>query len=40
MEDGRIVTSYFDEGIFGNFGWDQPLGASGLVVWDEQGRVL
>ncbi len=40
MQDGRIVTSYFDEGILGNFGWHQPLGASGLVVWDDQGSVL
>ena len=34
MSDGCIVTSYFDEGIFGNYGWDEPVGASGLLVWD------
>jgi hypothetical protein len=32
--DGRIWTSYFDEGIFGNYGWNDPIGASGLVCWD------
>lgn len=34
---GVIWTSYFDEGIFGNFGWDVPLGSSGLVAWDRDG---
>lgn len=34
---GVIWTSYFDEGIFGNFGWDEPLGSSGLVAWDRDG---
>ena len=38
--DGRIVVGYFDEGIFGNYGWDDPLGSSGIVVWDENGHVL
>lgn len=40
LSNGRIVTSYFDEGVFGNYGWDEPLGASGLVVWDKGGRIL
>jgi hypothetical protein len=35
---GRIWTGYFDEGIYGNFGWNTPIGASGLVAWDTQGR--
>lgn len=38
MEDGRIACSYFDEGVFGNFGWDQPVGACGLIVWDRDGN--
>jgi hypothetical protein len=38
--DGRIWTSYFDEGVFGNFGWRDPVGASGLVCWDGHGRRL
>jgi hypothetical protein len=37
--NGRIWASYFDEGIFGNFGWREPLGASGLVAWDSAGGV-
>lgn len=38
MEDGRIAAGYFDEGVFGNFGWDQPVGACGLIVWDRDGN--
>lgn len=38
--DGLIWTSFFDEGIFGNFGWKDPLGASGLVAWDFAGNKL
>lgn len=32
-KDERIITSYFDEGVFS----DAPFGTSGLVVWDSQG---
>lgn len=39
-DSGEIWTSYFDEGIFGNFGWDDPLGKSGLVKWSEDGKAL
>lgn len=38
--DGTIWVSYFDEGIFGNYGWDEPLGASGLVNWSASGEIL
>lgn len=38
--DGKIIVSYFDEGIFGNYGWDTPVGASGLIVWDENGILI
>jgi hypothetical protein len=38
--DGRIWTSYFDEGIFGNYGWNDPIGASGLICWDRTGTQL
>ena len=38
--DGSIWTSFFDEGIFGNFGWTDPVGASGLVAWDVEGNKL
>jgi hypothetical protein len=38
--DGTIWASYFDEGVFGNFGWREPVGASGLVAWSRQGGRL
>jgi len=39
-DDGRIWVSYFDEGVFGNFGWRAPVGTSGLVLWDKFGSRL
>ena len=38
--DGTIITSYFDEGVFGNYGWDEPLGACGLIAWTPEGTPL
>jgi len=38
--DGTIWVSYFDEGVFGNFGWDKPLGSSGLVCFDPTGEIV
>jgi hypothetical protein len=43
--DGRIWVGYFDEGIFGNFGWGNtggaaPLGVAGLVCYDSRGSKL
>lgn len=35
-----IWTSYFDEGVFGNYGWEDPVGASGLVAWNHDGEKL
>ena len=40
LSDGRIITSYFDEGVFGNYGWDDPIGERGLVVWNENGEII
>lgn len=41
---GRIWVSYFDEGVFGNYGWGHPgprgPGAGGLVCFDETGQQL
>lgn len=37
-EDGTIWTGYFDEGVFGNYGWGEPVGAQGLIAWDDQGN--
>jgi hypothetical protein len=43
-DDGHIWVSYFDEGIFGNFGWGgpdgpPPVGAAGLIQWRSDGAV-
>lgn len=37
---GDIWTSFFDEGVFGNCGWKNPVGSSGLVAWDSVGNKL
>lgn len=37
---GIIWTSYFDEGVFGNYGWPTPVGSSGLVAWDHAGNKM
>lgn len=42
---GRIWVGYFDEGVFGNFGWgalggSEPMGAAGLVCYDRSGRAV
>lgn len=38
-EDGRIFVGYFDEGVFGNYGWDDPIGKHGLLEFDEYGDI-
>lgn len=38
--DGSIWAGYFDEGVFGNYGWNQPLGADGILRFDAQGKIL
>jgi hypothetical protein len=37
---GTIWVGYFDEGVFGNLGWDEPIGAAGLVRFDDRGHRL
>lgn len=39
-EDQHIWTGYFDEGVYGNYGWKNPIGGSGLVGWDYDGRII
>lgn len=39
-EQNNIWTAYFDEGIFGNYGWDEPVGSAGLIRWDAYGNRL
>jgi hypothetical protein len=40
---GDVWVSYFDEGVFGNYGWSppgpEPIGAPGLVGFDPRGGV-
>lgn len=36
----NIITSYFDEGVFGNNGWDNPIGRSGIIKWSDTGEKL
>ncbi|ANF96629.1 hypothetical protein [Paenibacillus bovis] len=38
--EGTIWTGYFDEGVFGNYGWNPPVGEAGLLAWDAQGNRL
>jgi len=37
---GLIWISYFDEGIFGNYGWEKPIGYPGLISWDNKGEKV
>ena len=37
---GKIWTSYFDEGVIGNYGWNDPVGSSGLVAWKANGEKV
>lgn len=45
--EDRIYVGYFDEGVFGNFGWgiseengEPPIGQHGLNVFDLKGNIL
>lgn len=38
--DKKIWTGYFDEGVFGNYGWDDPIGKHGLINWNEYGEII
>lgn len=35
----EIWVSYFDEGVFGNFGWRKPIGKAGLVRFNLDGNI-
>ncbi|MBD8003900.1 hypothetical protein H9631_02325 [Bacillus sp. Sa1BUA2] len=39
-ETDTIWVSYFDEGVFGNFGWEQPMGSDGVIAYTMNGRKL
>jgi hypothetical protein len=38
--EGNIWVGYFDEGVYGNFGWDTPIGAAGLSCFTNSGRKI
>jgi hypothetical protein len=41
--EGRIWVGYFDEGVFGNFGWQYaggPFGAAGLSCFNKSGQKI
>ena len=37
---GKIWTSYFDEGIAGNLSWEEPIGSCGLRAWSPNGEPI
>lgn len=37
--NGLIWTSFFDQGIYGDRGWGNPIGSTGLIAWDSQGNM-
>lgn len=37
---GNVWVGYFDEGVYGNFGWQDPLGAAGLSCFSDTGQKL
>lgn len=39
-ETDTIWVSYFDEGVFGNFGWEEPMGSAGVVAYSINGERL
>jgi hypothetical protein len=42
--NGTIWVGYFDEGIYGNYGWGgpgpEPVGSHGVVAFDPSGKIL
>ena len=38
--DGVIITSYFDEGVLGNYGWEAPIGSCGVCAWTADGKTI
>lgn len=38
LEKNAVIID--KQGIFGNYGWDEPIGNCGLIVWDENGNIV
>lgn len=39
-KNGMLWTGYFDEGVFGNNGWSEPVGVPGLIAWNSKGEAI
>ncbi|HWO95265.1 MAG TPA: hypothetical protein VNM45_02770 [Bacillus sp. (in: firmicutes)] len=39
-EKDTIWVGYFDEGVFGNLGWNHPLGSDGVIAYTMNGHKL
>lgn len=39
-ETDTIWVGYFDEGVYGNFGWEQPMGSDGFIAYSINGQKL
>ncbi|TFE04041.1 hypothetical protein [Jeotgalibacillus salarius] len=39
-DEDTIWAGYYEEGVYGNYGWDEPIGSSGLVAFSSKGEVL
>ncbi|WP_227394977.1 hypothetical protein [Jeotgalibacillus aurantiacus] len=39
-DENTIWVGYFDEGVYGNLGWEEPIGYSGIAVFSEKGEVV
>ena len=41
LSDGRIMTGYFVEGMIGgHHGWDNPVGKTGVLIWNDSGQII
>jgi hypothetical protein len=38
--EDQVTAGYIDEGIFGNYGWREPIGAPGIVKFDLEGNII
>jgi hypothetical protein len=38
--DDEVTAGYIDEGIYGNYGWSDPIGAPGIVKFDLEGNII
>lgn len=39
-ENDTIWVGYFDEGVYGNYGWHEPIGSDGVIAFSKKGEKL